>query len=147
MSPIRTITSANSVFSLMVVGLFPTPVKIQGYAADTAFTTDPVQSAEAIMGVDAKMSAGYTPSPRKLKVKLQADSDSVAIFDQWFDASQAQREIYYANATIDIPSLGKSFALTKGVLTSYKQIPDAKKVLDAPEYEITWELVTPSRLN
>lgn len=138
----RTITSANSVFSLAVLNLFNVPQKIQGYSADTAFTTDPVASAEAHMGVDGLLSGGFTPQPRKIKIKLQSDSDSVLIFDQWFAAQQASRELYYANATIDIPALGKSFACRKGILTSYKQIPDAKKVLDPSEYEITFESVT-----
>lgn len=147
MPQLRTITAANSVFSLAVLSLFPVPQKVQGYSADTAFTMDPVASAETHMGVDGKMSAGWTPAPRKLKVKLQADSDSVLIFDQWYNAQQAQRELYYANATIDVPALGKSYACSKGVLTSYKQIPDAKKVLDAVEFEITFEDVTSSLIN
>ena len=147
MAQIRTITSANSVFSLAVLGLFPTPIKLQGYSADAAFTSDPVVSAEAHMGVDGHLSAGYTPQPRKMKIKFQADSDSVNIFDQWFNAEQAQRELYFANATIDIPALGKSFACRKGVLTSYKQVPDAKKVFDPVEMEITWESITQDRLN
>jgi len=147
MATLRTITSANSVFSLMVMGLFPTPVKIQGYSADAAFAVDAIPTAEAHMGVDGKMSAGYVFSPKKMKVKLQADSDSTTVFDQWNNAQQAQREIYFANAVIDIPSLGKSYSLTKGVLTNFKPMPDAKKTLDAVEFEITWESITQNLIN
>lgn len=147
MASLRTITSANSVFSLAVLNLFPTPQKVQGYSADTAFTLDAVASAEVHMGVDGKLSAGYTPQPRKLKVKLQADSDSVDIFDQWHQAQQAIKELYACNATIDVPALGKSYTLTKGFLSNYKPMPDAKKVLEPVEFEITFELVTYAPLN
>ena len=138
----RTITSANSVFALAIAGLFNAPVILDGYAADSAFGVDSVASAETHMGVDGKMSAGKILNATKMKVHFEADSLSVDIFDQWSSAQNAQREIYFANATITLPGVGKSYTLTKGVLTTYKPFPDAAKTLKSVEYEITWESVT-----
>ena len=140
------ITSADSSFLLSVSSLWPSPLRLEGYSTDTAFTTDSVAPAEAQMGVDGRMTAGYTPHMHKQKISLQADSPSVKLFDAWYEAQDANRTVYFANATIIIPGIGKSYTLSRGALTNYKQIPDAKKVLQAVEYEITWESITKADL-
>ena len=142
MAALRTLTSANSVFALSIPGLFPAPVVLEGYAADNAFGADSVPTAETHIGVDGFMSAGFIFSLTKMKVHLEADSFSVDIFDAWNSAQKSERELYFANATIELPSVGKSFTLTKGALTNYKNFPDAKKTLSAVEFEITWESIT-----
>jgi hypothetical protein len=137
----RTITSANSVFTLTVPDVFPIPIQVQGYAADSAFAVDPVDSAETMMGVDGKMSAGFTPFITPMTIELQADSPSVDLFDTWLQAQETQREIFYANAAIVLPSTGRVYTLLKGALKRVKKIPDAKKVLQPVQYSIDWEAV------
>jgi len=139
---LRTITSTNSVFTMTIPGLFGSPIQLDGYAADTAFAADAVATAETHMGVDGKLSAGYIHAPVKMKIHFAADSLSVDIFDQWFNTQKAERELYFADATIDLPGVEKSYTLTKGALTNYKNFPDVKKTLADVEYEITWESVT-----
>ena len=56
----KTITSANSKLTISAEGLYA-GVQVQGFASDTAFTVESVQTAETRMGVDGNMSAGYTP--------------------------------------------------------------------------------------
>lgn len=141
-----TITSANSVYTLIVPGLFPVPVQLQGYSSDRAFTTDAVDLAEVNMGVDGRMTAGYTPNPVKQTITLQADSPSKDIFTALIQAMKTAREIYYIQGTIALPSTGESFVMTRGVLTNAKQIPDAQKVLQPVDYVITWERVDRSLL-
>ena len=141
MANTKTITSANAVFLLTITDLFSSPVALQGFCTDTAFTEDAIVASEAVMGVDGFLSAGVVMNPVKQKISIMPDSDSIAIFDVWYQQQRANRTVYFANATIDLPSLNKSFVLTKGALTSVRQIPDAKKVLQAQEYEITWESV------
>lgn len=138
----RNITSANSTFMLTVDILFPTPVKLQNYSADTAFTSDAIALAETKMGVDGKLTAGFTPNPIKMKVKFPASSESIDIFDAWVQASVSRKSIFYASATIEIPGTGHTYTLTKGVLSNIKMMPDAKKTLDDQEFELTWESVT-----
>lgn len=141
-----TITSANSVFTLVIAGLFPAPVQLQGYATDKAFTTDAIDIAEIQMGVDGRMTGGYTPTPTVQTITLQADSPSRDIFTALIQATKTAREIFYITGDISLPSTGESFALVRGVLTNTKQIPDAAKVLQPMDYVITWESVNRSLL-
>lgn len=142
----QTITSANSVFMLVVAGLFPAPVRIEGYSSDKAFATEALPLAETMMGVDGKLSAGYTPNPVKQTISLQADSPSKSIFAAIVQATKSAREVYFLSGSIALPATGESFTLTRGVLTVTKQIPDANKVLQPVEFEITWESVDRSLL-
>lgn len=141
-----TITSANSVFTLTVGSLYPSPVQLQGYATDRAFTTEAVDLAEVQMGVDGRMTAGFTPMPVKQTVTLQADSPSKDIFTTIIQAMKTAREIYWISGTISLPSTGEVFTLTRGILTNAKQIPDAQKVLQPVDFQITWESINRSLL-
>lgn len=141
-----TITSANSVFTIVVPGLFPAPVQLRGYATDRAFTTEAVDLAEIQMGVDGRMTAGFVPNPVKQTITLQADSPSKDIFTALIQAMKTAREVYFVSGSIALPSTGEAFTLTRGILTNAKQIPDAQKVLQPVDYVITWESVNRSLL-
>ena len=137
-----TITAANSVFLLAIGGIFPVPQQLQGYAADAAFAFDAIEPAETVMGVDGKMSAGFTPYMTPQTVSIMPDSPSLSIFEAWLAAMQTSREVFFGNATIILPAIGRKYTLTRGVLTSAKTAPDVKKVLQAQEFKLTWESVT-----
>jgi hypothetical protein len=141
-----TITSANSVFTIVIPGLFPAPVQLRGYASDKAFTTEAVDLAEVQMGVDGRMTAGFVPNPVKQTITLQADSPSKDIFTAMIQAMKTAREVFYISGSISLPSTGESFTLTRGILTNAKQIPDAQKVLQPMDFQITWESVSRSLL-
>ena len=134
-----TLTSANSAFALQIVGLYPVPQSIQGYATDDAFAVDDVSPVEVMMGVDGKLSGGYTPYPTKLHVTLQADSPSIPVFDHWMAAQVAAKEVYIANAAISLQGTGEKFILTRGFLTSGSPMAPAKKTLGPRKFEITFE--------
>lgn len=135
----KTLTTANSVFALAIASLYPVPQILQGYSADDAFSADDIAPAEVLMGVDGKLSGGYTPVPVPMSILLQADSDSNQIFDDWQSAQQAAKEIYYASGLVTLQGTGEKWTLTRGILTSYKPMPDAKKILQPRKYVITWE--------
>ena len=146
MSNPNTITSANSVFILSAPDLYPAGVAIQGYATDKAFATEALAIAETMMGVDGKLTGGYTPTPVKQTITLQADSPSKSIFDAIVRTTRQTGDIMYLNAVINLPGPGEAYTLANGILTSAKQMPDAQKVLQAQEYVITWESVSVSPL-
>jgi len=137
----RTITSATAQFALSVGGLYPQPQNIHGYSSDDAFEGEAVENAEVVMGVDANMSVGWVPNPVKQIIVLQADSDSIDIFNNWGVTQQGLKEVLIAQATIYIPGTGYKYALSKGVLTSWRPLPQLKKVIQPQRYEITWERV------
>lgn len=136
-----TLTSANSKMSLSVPDVFPVPQAIQGYSTDDAFDTDSVAPNEVLMGVDGKLSGGYTPYPVKLKIVLQADSPSIAVFDQWRQAMDQATDSFVGNLTIVAPSLGKIFTFTRGFLTGATPTPPGKKVFQPQNFEVTFQSV------
>ena len=140
----KTITAANSIFLLSVGGIFPVPQQLQGFAADAAFAFDAVDPAEVVMGVDGHMSAGYVPYITIQTISIMPDSPSLAIFETWLAANNTAREVFFANAQISLPSIGRKYTMTNGVLTGAKAAPDVKKVLSAVEYKVSWESVAPS---
>lgn len=139
-----TITSANSVFTISVAGLFPVPQQLQGYSAERAWESEAVELAEVQMGVDGRMTSGYTPNPVMQTISLQADSPSKQIFASIQNAMRATRDVYYITGTIDLPSTGESFICRRGVLRTSKPLPDAAKVLQPMSFQIVWESIDPT---
>src|SRR5438045_2746386 len=94
------LTAATAIYQLAIASIFPTPQQLQGFAADDVFSTDPLESAEVVMGVDGFLSGGFVFREVKQKIVLQADSPSVFVFDQWWQQSQVAREILPATAVV-----------------------------------------------
>lgn len=137
-----TLTSANSALSLQITDLYPVPQAIQGYATDDMFSVADIATAEVLMGVDGKLSGGYTPVPKVFEIGLQADSPSNEIFEIWMNAQDAKTDLYIANATILLRSTGRSYALTRGILTMASPMPAAKKILQLRKFQITFESIS-----
>lgn len=142
-----TITSANSSFAIIVPGVYSAPQSIQGYATDDAFAAEAVEKVETLMGIDGKLSAGYIFNPYKMTITLQADSGSIALFTNWQLAQDAVREVIAASATIIIPSIGYKFAMTNGYMTRFQPMPEAKKTLGPPKFEVTWEKIVGAKVS
>lgn len=138
-----TITSANSVLTLVIGGLYG-PANIQGYAVDDAFESESVQQSETLMGVDGSLSGGKVWIPYKMTIHLQADSPSVSVFDNWRAAQDAVVDVFLANGTIILPSTGRSYSLVNGYLTAATPFPAVKKTLQPVVYEITWQSIVGS---
>ena len=141
-----TITSANSVFTVVAPGIYPQPVQLQGYSTDKAVVTDAIEMAEIQMGVDGRMTAGYVPNPTKQTISLQADSPSRIIFTTIVQAMKVAQDVFYLTGDLVLPGTGESFTLTRGIITNAKQIPDLMKVLAPVDIVIMWEAVNPSVL-
>lgn len=139
-----TLTSANSILYLGVAGVFPVAQKIEGYATDDAFAFDTVQPAQAVMGVDGRMSAGYTPFLSIQTISIQADSPSLIVFEAYLEAMKTAREVFYCNGTLNIPSTSRKYVMSKGVLTQISPAPTARAILQPRTFQITWEDVSPA---
>jgi hypothetical protein len=140
------LTSADSVLTLSILGLYPAPQTIQGYATDDAFASESVKPAEVMMGVDGLMSGGFVPFMTPLHITLMADSPSIDIFDNWLMAMKATRTLYKGFANIIVPGLGKQWTFTNGILTDANVMPDAKKLMQPRKFSITFEAFTSSPL-
>lgn len=138
----KTLTTANSALLLMVRGLFPVPQAIQGYAVDDSFAVANVKPTEAVMGVDGKLSAGYTPYPTIMTITLQADSASVEMFDAVIANQKANNEALIFDGTLFVQGTQEKNAMTKGFLTDITPTSTAKKTLQPRTFELTWESMT-----
>ena len=135
------ITSANSVVTLSVAGLFPVPQQLQGYAADRAWESSNVTYTESVRGVDGKKSSGYVFNNVEQTFSLMPDSNAINIFQSIIAAMKAAREIYIISGTITLPATGQSFICTNGTIKDGKALPNAGKVLEAVTYVIEWESI------
>lgn len=141
----KTLTSTNSVFTISVDGVY-SGVRVEGFATDDAFSIGAKQTGVGMVGVDGKFSYAYTPSTAEMNVSLQADSDSIDIFDTIYALQENGREAYLLSANIQVPSLKKSYNLSNGVLTSYTPMPDHKQTLSAQQFTIVWGKVSISKI-
>lgn len=142
----RTITSANSVIMLAISGLFDVPQQLQGFSADAAFSAEVFAAVETVMGVDGNMSAGWVPVEKKMSIMIMPDSDSDVLFDTWFAAQEAARELYFASGTIILPSISRELTMIKGVLSGYTPLPEVGKVLKARTFGLTWQNILPAAI-
>jgi hypothetical protein len=138
------ITSANAVFMLGIATIFPVPQKLTKFGADAMWATDDIESAEIGKGADGNMYAGYTPYNTPQTITLMPDSPSMTLFEQWLAAQNANMTIYAAFATLAIPSIGKKWTMTNGLLGRIRSIPNAQKVLQGSEFQIVWDNVSPA---
>jgi hypothetical protein len=138
------ITSANAVLTISpraagVIGIGA--FTVEGFASDDAFMSESVDSAEAIMGVDGKMSVGYTPYIVKQTITLQADSPSATLFETILGAQNTLRQPMFVDAVLALPALQKSYIFTKGALTRVTPFSAGKKVMQPQQFELSWEVV------
>ena len=136
-----TITSANSIVTILQSTLFPVGVNLAGYSVDKAWSTDALEIAEVQKGVDGRTTAGWVFNTVKMTFQFQADSPSIAVFQSIWQAMRAARDVYYLTGNIEIPATGQTYALVKGILKSVKPIQDAAKVLQAVDYMVEWSEV------
>lgn len=143
-SPTGTITSANAVFSISSSILPSSPIQLQQFMADDIFDTDAMRTVEHAMGVDGTLSFGFVFVPMMMRVALQANSPSIAIFDTIFTQQQQASTVYPLSGTVILPAISKKYSLTNGALEEYKPIPDAKRMLQGQRFQIVWNQVVPS---
>lgn len=138
------ITASNCIFMLSVTTIFPVAQRLQGFGADAAFATDSVEIAQVGKGVDGKPFAGYTPYNTPQNITLMPDSPSLQLFLQWMQTMKATQGIFVAQGSVSIPSIGQKWTLSNGVLNRAPPIPNVQKVLQAMEFQITWDDVSPA---
>jgi len=129
---------------LAISDLYLIPQQLQQFSADDIFDTESMDVAETAMGVDGNLAGGYVFVPVKMGVTLMANSKSNDIFDNWNLAQRQQKDLFFATMTALQPSLGKKWALSGGILSTWKPTPDAKKTLQPRKYMITWETIGPA---
>ena len=138
------LTAANSVIIIGVTGLFPVAQQLQGFAVDDMFSSEAVQTAETMMGVDNILSGGWVATSKKVTFALQADSVSNNIFDTLWAAQEQAQEVFTLFGEITLRAIDRSFILQRGFMTSYMPMPDAKKLLQPRKFTVEWQRILPA---
>ena len=136
-----TITSANSSGTLTAPGFFPAPVTLEGFSTDASVALDSFKPAEPRMGVDGHLAAGFIPTPKVLKITLEANSPTRQALSDLTIAQEINREAFVLGIVFTIPSIKRRFTYVRGFLTNTTPMPAGKKVLDPAEFEITFERI------
>ncbi len=135
----KTLTTANSAFTLAARGVFPVPFKLEGYATDDSFAVDDVTPGEVQMGVDGNLSAGYVPYATQITFMFQADSPVLDYLDTIIAAQKSQREMVIFDGTGFIQGTQEKYAMTKGFMTSFTPASTGKKILQPRKFTFTFQ--------
>ena len=135
------ITSANAVFMLNIPNLFNAPQAMTNWATDDLYDADPLASAETLMGLDGHLSWGFVYTAQTIRFAFQADSPSLAVWEQLRAAEVAIIDKYPLSATISLPSLNRQYVLNIGVMSLYPAISNAKRTLAPRIFTTVWESI------
>lgn len=138
----RTLTAANAIIMVGARGLYDTPRRLAGFSADNIATLDAVVQAETSMGVDGRLSAGYVHNPLQQTISLQADSESVDMFERIFSETKRRKEFFWLFGSILLRATGKRYVMDRGVITSSSLMPALNRTLQPRQFSITWESVS-----
>jgi hypothetical protein len=133
-----TLTTANSTLALTTEALYTSAQRLQGYAADDAFESDAVENGEYSYGIDGKLSAGFVFKEVTFTITLQADSASLALFENIVQYERTNRTKLQQQLTATLPAVGKRYELKNGFLQSYKA-PSGKKILQPAVIVLVFE--------
>lgn len=132
-----TLTVANSSIAITVEALYPTSTLLAGYAADNVFEAAAVENGEFSMGIDGKLSAGYVYNEIPFTLTLQADSESLPIFENIWQYESSNRDKLTIGMTVALPSAGKRYTMKKGFMRSYKA-PAGQRILQPAVVEFVF---------
>lgn len=139
----KTLTSANSAFTMGVVGLFPI-IPFEGYGADQAWSVDNVDTGEHRMGVDGKLSVGWRPVVRTITFTFEVTSPTLEYLDSIAAVEEARREKVKFNGTGVVPGAQKKYALTNGYMREYKPMSDGGTTLGPRTFQFIFEKISPA---
>lgn len=140
------ITCANSQAIMVVDNLFPAGFPLQQYSTDQSISMGELTTAETRMGVDGGLAAGYIPSIKSVTISLEPFSKSIDYLETLYQLEDANMKKYNITLVITIPSIGKTFTYTGGVLKTGKPFADHKKVLDPVNWSFDFEKMIPTKI-
>ena len=133
------ITSANAVLVLGVEQLYPVGVQLTNFATDQLLSSDDMEIAQARMGVDGGLAAGYVPNPFSLTITLEASSPSLTVMQSLLMAMKTNKTTYKCSVTLTIPSIKQVHFWRNGVLTNGNPVTAPKKTLDPTSWKFVFQ--------
>lgn len=113
----NTITSANTVISLRCKGVFDDWVRAEGAQADAFLSFGDVTLAQTVLGVDGKLSLGFTPHKTTSTISLAPNSASVMVFETIYNDFLRNMEARVVELRAYYPSVKRSQTITGTLVT------------------------------
>lgn len=129
----RTVTAANSVVLFSAQGYYDTPIQLQGFQVDNAFSFGDATVGETRIGVDGKQSGGWVSHEVPVTVFLEANSVSRQQMEDFRNWMNANMETAQCTLDITMPSIGKR-AICTGFMVSQSGGTTAQKLLNGTQY-------------
>lgn len=129
----RTITAANSIVMYTVAGYYDTPLRMQGFQADNAFSFGDATVGETRIGVDGKQSGGWVAHEVPFTLFLEANSVSRTQVEDARAWCNANMETALWTFYITLPSTGKTYTIS-GFMVSQTGGTSAQKLLNGSQY-------------
>ena len=136
-----TLTSANSILSLGVQGVFNTPQTIQGFEVDDGVLSQAVQRAEVRQGLDGYMAGGKVYNPYVVDIHLMPTSPSWQFFEAVQNAQEGAGEVFQFFGSLTIPGVNRFYSMTNGIMTSETPFAAVRKTLQPLVFQITFESI------
>lgn len=141
------IGSSNAILTITCATVFPAPILIQGFGTEDAWKVDPYEIARAFKGVDGFKSAAFVPANKEMEITFQADSPSIAVFQQILGVMKTNRSIVAFDGNLVIPSIGEVWEFTNGNLgPNAPGPPSGKKNLEQLVWHIVWDDIQPASI-
>ena len=102
-------------------------------------SSDDMEIAQARMGVDGGLAAGYVPNPFSLTITLEASSPSLTVMQSLLMAMKTNRTTYKCSVTLTIPSIKQVHFWRNGVLTNGNPVTAPKKTLDPTSWKFVFQ--------
>lgn len=135
----KTLDTANSAVTMSARGFITAPFSFQGYSTDDSFTVDDVASVETRMGVDGRLSGGFTPQPTVITFMLEATSPTIDALDSCIANQKARNSSLVFDGTMFLQGTQEKYAMVNGYLTSYTPANKAAKTLQPRKFTFTFE--------
>lgn len=132
------LTDADATLILTCEELYPNGVQLEGFGADGIMSGEDITVAETRMGVDGRLSAGYTPTVKNVVITLEASSPSLEVMQNIWQYMQSTMSQPECTLTVNIPSLNQTAVYTQGCMTKGRPIPDLKTMLDPTQWSFAF---------
>jgi tail fiber protein gp32 len=132
------ITASNAVLMLSIDSVYPSPIQLQEFGVDDAWTVTAVDATETQVGVDGFGVAGFVPQSPEMMIRFVASSPSVRVFEDWSAAMQQLNDVLYGHLLITMSAVGRKYTCYNGSLMRFSPMADGRRVLQNREFHIKW---------
>lgn len=141
----KDITSATAKIKL-ISAVTPAGVNFEQYSADNAWGKEVAKVIESRMGVDGKISFGYTPAVRSASFTFQPNSPTLDALQRIVSTQNTAMKPIVCQLVISLGSVDKSFMLNNACITNGDLLPAGAKVLEPVEVNIEYESIEAMKL-